>query len=295
MVNVFDIGESPAKLTGKSSSPELRTGFSYYELEQGYTRQTLCLPLNFIIFVLDGEVSISCNEFENRRFRRGEMAFMLRASAVKLIAETVARLITFHFDAVLAAYERHALRAFMPDAEKCASDFAPVAVPQSITALLTNFRFLPDTDSDWTHYNELKHSELFLLLRRDLPRDEFVAFLAPLIRHFSEFRLKVLDKYPQLEASGGGVGELADLVGMGRKNFDLRFREEFGVSPAQWLIAQKAIHLKAYLSEPGAKIADAMDRFHFNSPSHFNRFCRTRLNATPRTLISSSGVRSLSR
>jgi AraC-like DNA-binding protein len=37
--------------------------------------------------------------------------------------------------------------------------------------------------------------------------------------------------------------------------------------------------------EPGVTIMDAMDKFHFNSPSHFNRFCRQYFDKTPGTMI----------
>jgi AraC-like DNA-binding protein len=72
---------------------------------------------------------------------------------------------------------------------------------------------------------------------------------------------------------------------MGRKNFDKRFREEFGTSPAHWVQQETAKRLRLFLMEPGITISDAMDKFHFNSPSHFNRFCRRYFNESPGVML----------
>jgi AraC-like DNA-binding protein len=37
--------------------------------------------------------------------------------------------------------------------------------------------------------------------------------------------------------------------------------------------------------EPEVTISDAMDKFHFNSPSHFNRFCRRYFGESPGVIL----------
>jgi AraC-like DNA-binding protein len=110
-----------------------------------------------------------------------------------------------------------------------------------------------------------------------------VVFLTPLIGRTYNFRNKVLEKNTQVKA--GGVAELASLVGMGRKNFKKQFQKEFGTSPAQWMLQEKAKRLYVFLHEPEVTIADAMDEFYFNSSSHFNRFCKHFFQKTPGSII----------
>ena len=123
------------------------------------------------------------------------------------------------------------------------------------------------------HFNGIKHREFFILLRQFCPREDLVKFISPLIGRSLYFRNKVMEKYAQLK--NGRVTEFASLVGMGRKNFDKQFRKEFGISPAKWMSQEKAKRLYIFLRKPDITIADAMDRFYFNSSAHFNRFCHT--------------------
>jgi AraC-like DNA-binding protein len=107
--------------------------------------------------------------------------------------------------------------------------------------------------------------------------------LSPVISHSFNFRNRVLDNYNKLEY--GRVDELAGLVGMGRKKFDKVFKDEFGIPPSRWIQQETAKHLHVFLAEPDVTISDAMYKFRFNSPSHFNRFCRKFFNKPPGEII----------
>jgi AraC-like DNA-binding protein len=133
------------------------------------------------------------------------------------------------------------------------------------------------------HFNELKHRELFILIRMFCSRYEIIALLAPVIEISKSFKSKVLEKYGELET--GRVSELASLVGMGRKNFDKRFREAFATSPARWIQQETAKKVRLFLMESGITIADAIEKFHFSSPSHFNRFSKKNFGKSPGEMI----------
>jgi AraC-like DNA-binding protein len=258
------------------------TAFSHYELDVGEEYGEQCLPFNFIFFVLEGEISVCCNEF-SRRFKSDEMVFLLRSSIVKVKAIRKTRIVVFYFDILISACERHVFKTFLPDVEKMTYNFTPVPIPAPVKVFLEQLIYFRELHVDCIHFNELKHCEFFILIRRFCSRDEFIALLAPLISISQNFKAKVLDKYGELET--GRVSELSSLVGMGRKNFDKRFREEFATSPARWIRQETAKKVKLFLMEPGITIADAIEKFHFSSPSHFNRFARNNLGKSPGEII----------
>ena len=280
MVDIFKIRELGVY---REDPVDLKTAFTYFEVEKGDEIRNHNLPLNVIVFVLDGELEISCNEFENRCFQSGEMLFMLRSSSAHVKVLEKSSLYLLYFDSFLSSSDRQMFKAYLPDVEKVVYDFKPVLIPEPIEAFLKQTLYFQNLKIDSMHFNGLKHSEFFLLLRHFCPREELVMFLSPLIARSLSFRTKVLEKYPQLK--NGRVTELADLIGMGRKNFDKYFREEFGISPAKWMQQEKSKHLRLFLMEPGITISEAMDKFHFNSPSHFNRFCHKYFNASPGMII----------
>ncbi|HCC50872.1 MAG TPA: hypothetical protein DEQ30_01510 [Porphyromonadaceae bacterium] len=280
MENIFKIKELNVCRAGQMDG---RTAFTYYEPKAGEEFRNDDLPLNFILFVLRGRVDISCNEFESRPFRSGEMIFLLRSSAVHVKTVKNTKLYVMYFDTFLSSCDQQLFKAYLPDTEKTVYDFSPVSIPLPIHVFLEQLLYFQKQKIDCMHFSNLKHCEFFILLRQFCPRADIVAFLFPLIGNSMNFRNKVLEKYSKLE--NGRVTELAGLVGMGRKNFDKRFREEFGTSPAKWMQQELAKRLRLYLGEPDVTISDAMDKFRFNSPSHFNRFCRQYFDKSPGAMI----------
>jgi AraC-like DNA-binding protein len=284
MNDIFKIRD--AGVVCRKAQVDVKTAFVYYEVKAGEEIRNHNLPLNYILFVLGGRVEISCNEFENHRFQSNEMTFMLRTSAVHVKVLKKARLYVLYFDTFLSSCDQQLFKAYLPDAEKIVYDFRPIPIPQPMSMFLKQTLYFQKQKVDCMHFNSLKHREFFILLRRFCPREDVVMFLSPLIGNSLSFRTKVLEKYTQLNS--GRVTELADLVGMGRKNFDKRFREEFGISPAKWMQQEKAKRLRMFLMEPGITISDAMYKFQFNSPSHFNRFCHQYFKTSPGLIIKES-------
>ena len=259
------------------------TAFTYHELKLDELYASHDLPYNFIIFVLDGVLEISCNQYEKCTVETNQMILMVRTSAVKVRAVKETTIYTLYFDHFVDACGYQILNAYLPDVEKIKYEFKPTSIPEPVNLFLGQLHYFQKLKVDCIHFNNLKHCEFFILLRNFCPREDIIKFLAPLIGQSKNFRNKVLEKYSRL--GDGRVTELAGLVGMGRKNFDKQFRKEFGTSPAKWMLQEKANHLFIFLNEPEITIADAMDRFNFNSANHFNRFCMQYFKKTPGSII----------
>jgi AraC-like DNA-binding protein len=254
-----------------------------YEVKSGYTLKVSKLSLNYLIFILDGSIELSCDAYERRVYASDEMAFMPVSSSVKLKALKDTRMYVMYFDVLLSRCDRHFFKTCLPDLDGITYGFTSVAVPRKLRAFLEQLNTAQADGIDCVDFNALKHGEMFILLRHFCPREDLLRLFTPLILSVEDFRSKVINMYARMD--GGNVSDLADLVGMGRKNFDKYFRREFGCSPARWMQEEKAKRLRAFLKEPKVTIMDAMDKFHFNSASHFNRFCRQFFGETPGTII----------
>ena len=287
MIELFKIRE--LGVCRKKLQVDENTAFSYCELKSGEESRKRDLPSNFILFVLGGSMEVSCDRFENRVLQSNQMILLLRNSSVCIKALKNTTLYTLYFDKWISTCDQQLFKAYLPDTEKIRYDFMPTVIPQPIVLFLKQLHSLQEQKIDCLHFNRLKHSEFFILLRYFCPREELVMLLAPMIGKSLEFREKVLEKYTQMK--NGGVEVLAGLVGMGRKNFERKFRAEFGASPAKWMNDDKAKHLYMFLTEPDVSIADAMEHFHFNSATHFNRFCLQHFQKTPGAIIREARVR----
>jgi len=280
MVDIFKIR---ALGVCKKAQIDDKTAFTFYELTTGDEFRNRTLALNYILFVLDGQLATSCNLFENRLIQSEQMILLSRSSSVHIKVLQPTMLYVMYFDTFLSSCDQQLFSAYLPDTEKIQYDCTPTAIPQAITLFLNQLKFFQEEKVDCQHFNSVKHREFFILLRRFCMREDLVRFITPLVGRSVHFRNKVLEKYAQL--GNGRVSELASLVGMGRKNFDKQFRKEFGIAPAHWLLEEKAKHLYLFLQEPDVTIADAMDRFYFNSSAHFNRFCLHYFKTTPGAII----------
>jgi AraC-like DNA-binding protein len=268
---------------GPRAYPDYKTAFTFYDTQAGEKLSNSKLTLNYIFFVITGEISVSCNAFQNHIFRANDMAFMQKSSSIKIDVKKSAKLCVFYFDTLLSSMDQQLFKTFLPDAEKTVYQFRPIHIPFPIRLFLEQVRFIQQKKIDCNIFNALKHREFFLLIHYLCPREDIVEFFFDLICKSLNFRNKVLDKYMNMK--GNRVEELAALVGMGRKNFEKRFRTEFDTSPAKWIQQETAKRVRLFLEVPGITISDAMDKFHFNSPSHFNRFCQQYLSASPGAII----------
>lgn len=72
---------------------------------------------------------------------------------------------------------------------------------------------------------------------------------------------------------------------MSRSVFIKKFKEEFNMSPYQWMIKQLCKRLKMKASEPNTTVKDLMVIADINDYSQFSRFCKREFNCTPREFI----------
>ena len=259
------------------------TAFTYHEFNQGVEVHHDEAPLNYIIFVLDGQLEIQYEHYEMSRIQSRQMALLLRKSSVHIKAVSDTALYVMYFEKILSSCEQQLLNALLPDIDRAGYVFKGIAIPKPVVQFLKQIHYLQEQQVDCVHFNGLKHRELFILLRHFCPREDFINLMAPVIGSSFNFRNKVLDKFAQ--TGHLPITEFAGLVGLGRKNFDKKFLNEFGISPTKWMLQEKAKHIYSFLGEPEITIADAMDRFNFNSAAHFNRFCLQHFNRTPGMVI----------
>jgi AraC-like DNA-binding protein len=128
--------------------------------------------------------------------------------------------------------------------------------------------------------HKIKFRELFLLLRYIYNKEEMSHFFHPLLGKSLDFKNRVIQHFTEIS----NIDELAGRLGMGRANFDKKFKTEFGTSPLQWLLKEKAKHVYFSLSEPENTLSDIMQKYNFNSPTHFNRFCKQQFGYSPSDL-----------
>ena len=185
------------------------------------------------------------------------------------------------FDTIKSACDKFNLHSCWSICKDMKYDFRAVTLIPPVEAFLNQLIYYLDQGVKCEHFHEMKEQELFLILRWFYPKEQLAQLFYPIIGQSIDFKAFVLDNYSKVKS----INELSNLSMMGRSSFDLKFKKEFGMPPGQWMLKQKAKHIKIHMSMPGVNISDLLIKFDFNSATHFTRFCKQHFDSTPSKLI----------
>lgn len=230
-----------------------------------------------LIFILSGEVLVSCNEFVNVRFQTGEI--MLCPMNSSCIWETIddVKSIVLKGKPELPPCDEKSLRERADLWLNAVSTFQPLPIRSRLTDFLETIRVYLDDGIMCPYLHKSKMLELSMIFRAYYSPEELVSFFFPAVRYTHEFELFVMNNYLKMK----GVKEFVDLSGMNLSTFNRKFKTHFNQSPYQWLIKQKSKHIYHELSATNKSLATIARDFHFADASHFNRYCKAMFGASP--------------
>lgn len=134
------------------------------------------------------------------------------------------------------------------------------------------------SDENGLKYNTIDlQDQMRNLLKKAYSRKALLHFMALLDDGVSVFYDFINSNYLKYK----GVEELILLSGLTQSTFNRKFREYFGNSPYQWILARRADQIARRLTVGGESIGLIMRDFSFTDASHFNRFCRSMFGKTP--------------
>ncbi|MDR0429194.1 MAG: AraC family transcriptional regulator [Tannerellaceae bacterium] len=238
---------------------------------------------NHLLFLREGCLKISCDEFADRELRKDECILIAKGSNISYEVLQAGILIVFIFDILQNPFENYILQSCKTLKSKTLYTFIPVSIHEPLIFYLDLFFYYKGKGIEHEILHEIKEKELFLLLYSCYAPEEIVKLLHPIIGG-SNFKNFVYNNYLKVK----NVTELVDLSGMGRTAFDYTFRNVFGTSARQWMLLQMAKQVKYKAMDPEITIKDLIIEFKFNSASHFNHFCRKQFDCTPKELIKNS-------
>jgi AraC-like DNA-binding protein len=264
-----------------SCSNDANTGFKYIETENNTSLSLQHKDLHYLIFMLEGNALTTYNEFKNVPVEQSEFVFFPKLSNAMITTTSPCRMVVFSFFALKTSCEKHAFQSYWRLFPNIDHQFIPLPFRTPLIEFFDLLVLYLQMNIGYTHLHEIKHQELFLILHTQYPKEELANLFYPIIGKSFDFRTLIMDNYLKIRH----IDELAHLSGMGRTNFDNKFKEEFGTSPHQWILKQKAKHVRSSLSEPDSTFSDVMRKYNFNSATHFTRFCKQQFGCTPTEMV----------
>lgn len=265
----------------KEYSPNILVGFKFRRLMEKNDLNEQNKDYHHLIFFLKGEALISSNEYRNRSIKSNEFILIPKSTDFSCRIISASDIVIFTFNSFPGVCNKLELQSLTHYRDKIQYDFEPTVIRPYLKRFLNTLIEYLQCGMNCKHMHEVKQLELFLLLRGFYRKEELANLFYPIIGQSIDFRSLVMENYLKVDH----VDELARIARMGRTNFNNKFREEFGTSPHQWILKQKAKHVRFKLSEPGSTLSDVMRMYKFNSATHFTRFCKQQFGCTPTDLL----------
>lgn len=255
-------------------------GFSYWELNERAAFTLTNKKNNHIIFVVTGQLSIKCDQFDDILVCREEMIFLPNKSDCSYKVLSASKIMAFSFDRFRNQCDKYTFQKLAEKSEGITYTLKAVKMHDLLKDyILLLIRYIQKGVNCY-HLHEEKQQELFILLRACYTREEILFFFYPLITHDIDFRQIVLDRYPEAK----NVQEFARLTGYNISDFRKRFLADFGEPVYQWMQKRKGSSIKFKLITENTDIATLSDEFGFSSPAHFNKFCKKTFGMPPAKL-----------
>lgn len=260
---------------------DINIGFLYIEPTERIIIERESVSRNYLFLVTKGEISITCNLFENRVISQGEMILISRSSKFRWEANTSSAILILGFDIPQNPCDKLNFQSLYNLRDEIEYDFQPIPIRHPITAFNDLLIYLLKNGMNCSHLHLLKQQELFLLLRGFYSKEELATLFYPIIGRDVDFKEFVLKNFQNVNNING----LIELSCMSKSSFFTKFKETFGITAKQWLLKQKEQIIVYESSKPGNAIKDIMAACGFDSPAMFNQFCKHHFHCTPKELI----------
>lgn len=269
---------------GNCNSPS-KSGFNLLKLKKdertSYREQSDDLH-NIIIFVIEGEIELSYSQYTNRKFAKGLLVFVPSSTFISGSALKNSKLIILAFEYTLTNLcDKYTLNQYAESSADVDYDFRGLQVRSPLTEYLELLEILLKAGINCIHLHKLKQQELLLIFRIAYSPEEITELFYPILGEDVDFKSSVLAHY----RVGDSAKKIASQMALSEVSFARRFKREFYTSYYQWMLKQKALHIKSLLTSPTTTIKEIIYELKFTDFSHFNRFCKEHLGSLPSELI----------
>ncbi|MCY1134114.1 helix-turn-helix domain-containing protein [Bacteroides hominis] len=241
---------------------------------------------NHILFIREGKIVINCGCFKNREFVAGDIILLPSFIANNITIMEYSRIIISSFDVPIESCDKLLI-------DKCCSlitpeeyDFLPLRIKDTMGSFIDLIIIYLEDKINCEHLHELKQKEMFFNFKWYYSDKEQAILFHNLSIATYEFKRTILENYQNVS----NTNEMAQLLSMSRRKFEIKFKEMFADTYANWVLKHISNKIAYKAVEPGVTVNDLMACGNFSSPTAFNRFCQKYFGCTPGKLIENKGA-----
>jgi AraC-like DNA-binding protein len=268
--------------------PQLKTGFSFIDLEEGQNFTPSDYSRNALIYLYEGRIEVSCCH-EGFVIESGQLALMSCDVKYSIRAEQHTSMVILGVVKVLAECDYFQLRHPTESYSTHITSYKDEHVLEC-AQLVKNFyhqvREIYRLGVSCIRLYRVKEAEIFMLLRATMSNEDFCRFMTPFSGERVAFKSKVL----LMAEKHNTVNALADAIGLDRSYFQRLFKSEFGKTPSDWLKERRVEKVSNYLRSHDEPLKVVAYELGFPSLAALSNFCRKEIGKTAREIQNESKI-----
>ncbi|MCD7935930.1 MAG: AraC family transcriptional regulator [Tannerellaceae bacterium] len=255
---------------------DFHIGFQYLEQETGESIIKGDKYYNYIVFLLEGYMTVSGPEVQEHVCQGGEMFFIGRNLTYQIEIESPVKYILLAFDNPVSFGNDLTLQDLQYEVSN-EQRFRKLDMCEGMLVVTNSIRFYMEHKIQCKHLHAAKQQEVFMVLANFYTKEQLAGFFNPILNSITDFKEFIINHYQDVKT----VEELARLCNSSVRSLTRKFHEHFGDSPYSWMLKQRSKHIKMKITDPKVPFAEIINEYGFSSPAHFTSFCKKYFGEAP--------------
>lgn len=260
--------------------------FRYFKLSSVDVFPPLNVSDNHILFIREGKIVINCGHFKEREFVMGDIILLPSFVENSITVIESCRILVSSFDVPIESCDKLLIDKSCALIKPEEYNFLPLRIKDTVGCFIDLMIIYLEDKINCEHLHELKQKEMFFNFKWYYSNKEQALLFHNLSIVTYEFKRTILENYQKVS----NTDEMAQLLGMSRRKFEVKFKEQFADTYANWVLKHISNKISYKAVEPGVTVNDLMACGNFSSPTAFNRFCQKYFGCTPGKLIENKGA-----
>ena len=261
-------------------SSEHNLGFTRHSFNSNEEFKVEQQDLHYILFVLEGTLEICSDEFDYRIYKANTMVAFSKNSNIIGKAITNTSIYLLYFDKHVNVCDKLVLESLYTQFPIEKNEYLGLPINEGMKRVLESMDFYLNFRLQCCHIHNIKLQEVFFIFRGFYKKEDMINFFSPILNKTVNFKDFVIANYQKVKT----VEDLSVLFGCSLRSFNRKFKEHFDDSPYNWILKQRAKHIKAQLLTPDIEFSEIIKEFKFSSASHFSTYCKKQFGITPREI-----------
>ncbi|MBF0577228.1 helix-turn-helix domain-containing protein [Dysgonomonas sp. GY617] len=252
----------------------------YIELIENST-WTLSDKYSTMIFVMNGELLFSFNEYKNQLIGEGKALMIPTSYKFSAVTKQNCTLITIKIPESIHFDRSFALESLLSTkSSEYTYNLSYLDINEMLWMYLINLQSYLTKGIQCAHLLELKIKELFFIFQTFYSKEKLLDFFYLHLSTDISFRDLVYKNYSKAKTAQ----ELAFLMNYSSSGFHKHFKKVFGMPAYQWILEKRSKIILYEISKSKKSFKEISEEYGFNSPAHFNDFCKNKLGSSPGTI-----------